>query len=370
MIENYKRLYFGKTKREVEAELHYYLDNELHDKYGEQLDDKIVERVRQEWHAIEVNGNLMDVAILHELCDWMRQNSYAYWLNGTSGGGFILYLLGVAAANPLPAHYHCPKCHSIVWNEQYKSGFDLSPDLGVCHTDGITMMRDGHDIPWQTLWGYRDDPAYLNLRIDPTLKEPLYRFFQSHWLNEIESDSQPTIPYPEHESLFHFSNISFDVFNENQKVPNDFYQKIIDADSISALLENPALLAILEDEQGGSIEQPTSFADFVYSFGLLNGTGTWDDVAEFMIDNLAYAPSDLIAFRDDVYKYMLDHDFEEKDAWRAAERVRKGRGLPFFRPEMMVARDKWVLHRISETRYLLPKAHAIEFIFFKIKCLE
>ncbi len=370
MIDNYNFLYAKKTKSEIEADLLQNIENALRDKYGEQPNSIITERVRQEWHAIEVNGNTLDVAILHELCAWMKDNNYAYWLNGTSGGSFILYLLGVSAANSLPAHYHCPKCHSVVWTEQYRSGFDLSPDLGVCHTDGITMMRDGHDIPWQTLWGYRDNPAYLNLRIAPALKEPLYRFFQSHWLNEIEPDSQPTVPYPEHESLFHFSNISFDMLNENQKVPNDFYQKIVDADSISALLENPALLTILEYEQNESIVQPTSFADFIYSFGLLNGTGTWDDVAEFMIDSLAYAPSDLIVFRDDVYKYMRDHDFEEKDAWRAAERVRKGRGLPFFRPEMIVARDKWVLHRLGEARYLLPKAHAIEFIFFKIKCLK
>lgn len=64
---------------------------------------------------------------------------------------------------------------------------------------------------------------------------------------------------------------------------------------------------------------------------------------------------------------MLDHDFIDKDAWEAAQSVKKGKGLPFFQEEMFVSRDRWVLSRIDAIQYLFPKAHAVEWIFFMLK---
>ena len=369
MMENYQRLYWGTSKREVEAELLRYLDDELHKRYGEQLDETISERVRQEWHAIGVNENFLDVAILHELCSWMRQTGYVYWLTGPTGSSFILYLLGVASVNPLPAHYLCPKCHTVKWNENYKSGFDLPPELGTCDEDGSTMIRDGNDIPWQPLWGYKCSPVFLNIKIDPALRDTLFDFFENHWLRSLEPNNLLSVPYSEHQSLFHFSNISFDVIDETQEVYRGFHQCDIDASTVLAALHHPGFTKAMDLGLTDEHAQSLNFADTVYLFGLQNSDGTWDDESQSLVSNFGYSPSDLIAFRDDVFKYMLDHDYAEKDAWRASEKVRKGMGLPFFREEMTVARDKWVLHRLNSVRYLDSKAHALEYIFFTIKCL-
>ena len=81
-IKNYLPLYDGKSKQEIEAILFQSILDILHKKYGTQPDQAIEKRVRQEWHAMEVNENTLDVAVLHELCLWMRQEGYAYWLNG------------------------------------------------------------------------------------------------------------------------------------------------------------------------------------------------------------------------------------------------------------------------------------------------
>lgn len=369
MFKNFNFIYADKSKSEVEADLLRNIETALHEKYGQQPNDEITKRVQQEWHAIEVDGNTMDVAILHELCAWMKDNDYAYWLNGTTGGSFILYLLGVAAANPLPAHFYCPKCHTVSWVKHYKTGFDLSADLAECCFDGCTRIRDGHDIPWQTLWGYRDNPVSLNIRIDPSLREPLYHFFENHWLSKIEEHNAPSVPYPEHNSLFCFSNISLDAIGETDTIPKDFHKRVVDDTAISSALENWVELTDTSEEQLEVLSQPCWFGNLLYILGLNSSTGTWDDDAAFMIESLGYSPSDLIAFRDDVFRYMLDHDFTEKDAWKAAEDVRKGKGLPFIREEMFNSRDLWVSTRLGVVRYLYPKAHAVEYLLFRIKCL-
>ena len=73
MFEGFSFLYADKSTHEIETVLFHNIETFLHKKYGQNPDRAIVERVHQEWNAIEVNGNALDVAILHELCKWMRQ---------------------------------------------------------------------------------------------------------------------------------------------------------------------------------------------------------------------------------------------------------------------------------------------------------
>lgn len=68
MLDNFSFLYADKSKQEIEAALHQNIKSALCEKYGQQPDKAITKRVRREWHAIEVNGNIFDVAVLHELC--------------------------------------------------------------------------------------------------------------------------------------------------------------------------------------------------------------------------------------------------------------------------------------------------------------
>ncbi len=367
MFEDFVFLYADKSEQEIEAALFQNIETALYEKYGPEPDEVMAKRVRQEWHAIEVNGNIYDVAVLHELCAWMRSSGYAYWLNGSTGSSFILYLLGVAAANPLPAHYFCPKCHAVKWNDHYKSGFDLPSSFAVCDNDGSAMQTDGQDIPWQTLWGYGKTPSSLNILITAELREPLYPFFENHWLRKIDASIRPDVPYPQHTSLFRFSHITFDALAVTRPLPKDFHKRTVDASCVSTALENWEIFVREADENLEDITPPEDFADLVYLSGLFRSSGTWDEECAFLIDRLNYSPSDMIAFVEDVYQYMLDHDFIEKDAWEAAQSVKRGKGLPFARVNMLTARDRWVLSRIDTVRYLFPKAHIIEWIFFMLK---
>ncbi len=86
-----------------------------------------------------------------------------------------------------------------------------------------------------------------------------------------------------------------------------------------------------------------------------------------MVERLDYTLSDLIAYRDDVFSYLLAHGFPEKDAWSGMDRVRTGRGLSVVTSEMERARDKWVLNRCKKVSYLFPKAHAVEYLLYRLQ---
>lgn len=367
MFEGFSFLYADKSTHEIETVLFHNIETFLHKKYGQNPDRAIVERVHQEWNAIEVNGNALDVAILHELCKWMRQAGYAYWLNGNTGSSFILYLLGVAAVNPLPAHYLCPKCHSVRWEKYYKSGFDLPPDFCSCGNGRNFMQADGHDIPWQILWEYDGKPKELHIKIDTTLQVHLCHFFDNHWLKRIDSGIVPIVSLPEHKTSFRFSNIIFDLMSPNTSGLHDSFANSVDASCIAAALKNWKYLIPGTADELENITPPETFADLIYLYGLFVSTGTWDEECEFMIEHLCYPPSEMIAFTDDVYQYMVDHEFIEKDALQAAQCVKYGKKLPFFRTEMVVSRDRWVLPRFAAIQYLFPKAHAVEHILFMLK---
>ena len=117
------------------------------------------------------------------------------------------------------------------------------------------------------------------------------------------------------------------------------------------------------------IPEPDRVADLISLFGLSYSAGAWDEATACMIEKMGYSPADMIAYRDDVYNYLIDHGFLEKDAWRGMDCVRKGLNFPVVTNEMRQARDKRVLSRCEKIEYLFPKSHAVEYMFFTLKSL-
>lgn len=252
------------------------------------------------------------------------------------------------------------------WNTQYKSGFDLPQSFTVCAVDGSAMEADGQDIPWQNLWGYASKPSSLDIRIEAKLREPLYCFLEKHWLCKLHPESSPYVPYPKHPSLFRFSHITFDTLTDKEAAIQDFYKIKIDASCVTAALENWKKLVCAETNTLEAVEPPKSFADLVSLYGLLHIAGIRESDRIWM-ERHSCCPLDMIVFTDDVYQYLLDHGFLEKDAWAGAQRVKSGKGLLPLQKDMNASEDRRILEQLEAVRYLFPKAHAVEHVIFLLK---
>ncbi len=365
MKTDYAPIFANKTKSEIEAELHEIMLASLTAKYGKQPDARITERVQQEWHAMEAADATLYIAALVELTIWMERNGYAYW-HTTGSASILFYLLGITYSNPLPAHYVSLEDGKVIWKDEYKDGFDMPYDYKDA-SDGNTYIPDGHNIPWQTFWGY-DKPLDGEVRVLSSLHDEIITIFKKHWLRNFHEEAIPETPFPEYKKLIRVGCLTFVASIEECNIHTPFRGTSVSAEEANGVaLDNWEALVHVPVDLLESIEQPSYFSDLVALCGLMRSTNGWDEDSEYMVNNLGYSLSDLICHRDDVFFYLQSHGFIDKDAWRGAECVRKNKELPVITAEMVNAKDKWVLDRCERIRYLFPKAHSVEYIFFCIK---
>lgn len=366
MKDRNEYLFAGMKSTEIERILRASIEEMLHQKYGSTPDEQIALRFCEEWSAMQRSNTILDVAALYELVAWLKKNDHPYRMRGCAGSSFILYLLGITSGNPLRSHYHCPACHCVQWEPECRDGFDL-PKEKYCEKDHAKMDPDGHNIPWQTLWGYDDHVPLFDLDIPSDLQNDVIAILDNHWLKNLKSDYDSQEMYLLENSAA-LGQLRINYRLDRLTIHHAFHQKKVDSVCSGIALDSwQTLLDYYDGYNESSIVGIESFADLLSFYGLHNAIGAWDDEAVFLNREFEYAPSELIAFRDDVFQYLISHKFLPKDAWKGMNRVRKGLGLPIVTEEMKHAYDKWILHRCQKIDYLLPKAHAVEYIFFRIK---
>ncbi len=117
-----------------------------------------------------------------------------------------------------------------------------------------------------------------------------------------------------------------------------------------------------------NICKPQTLEDYVKCFGFIHGTGVWEDNEEmlFKAGNVAFA--DLIANREDVYEYLLDHGVERQMAFTISEYVRKGKvRRSGWKDDMLDAMynadiPQWFIDVSGKIGYLFTRAQAMSFL--------
>ena len=189
----------------IEKTLKEMVYNKAHAWYGNPLPQLVSDRLNKELNSIINNGFSSNYYISHLIVKKSLDDDYLVGSRGSVGSSFVATMMDITEVNPLPPHYRCPKCQftSFKLNEELKqrygikenekavqinlekveSGYDL--DDALCPVCQAKLIKDGHDIPFETFLGFDGDKVPdIDLNFSGEYQPVVHEYIRSIMGNE------------------------------------------------------------------------------------------------------------------------------------------------------------------------------------------
>ena len=143
-------------------------------------------RAETEMDSIKHDTFMDDILLAYDLREAARKDGSGISAGFNDGASFLNWMYAKSLVNPLPPHYHCTKCRRMMFFPD-GDAWDLA-DYECC---GVPMIREGHNIPFESIQREIDNPkAELECHIAASFADTALKIIEDHY-----ADQYNMIPY-------------------------------------------------------------------------------------------------------------------------------------------------------------------------------